>query len=136
MAYISIYRGIFFVEGNEPQAQPLGYIQFEKGHTFNAQLKSLDRVKDQLVEKVLALGGNAVVNFNYGQKSAGWFESFLFSLDDIVRWYGNGTAAFIPEERRQEILQRPQVAARGRETLPRAGKAKRGYRREERGDRG
>lgn len=104
MAYTSIYKGIIFIEGNEPTATVLGKVEYKKMCSFNAQIQTLDVVKDQLVEKTLALGGNAVVNFKYGQKSSGWFKSSLFSLDDNIKWYGNGLATMIPEERRNELL--------------------------------
>ena len=104
MAYISIYKGIVFVEGNESSAKILGNIEYKKLFTFNSQIQTLDCVKEQLAEKTIALGGNAVVNFKYGQKSSGWFKSSLFSLDDNIKWYGCGEAAIISEERKVELL--------------------------------
>ena len=104
MAYTTIYKGILFIEGDEPSAKILKNIEYKKNFSFNAQLQTLDSVKDQLVEKAIALGGNAIINFKYGQKSSGWFMSSLFSLDDNIKWYGNGTAAIISEERKNEIL--------------------------------
>ncbi len=104
MAYTSVYKGIIFIEGYEPTARVLSPITFEKSFTFNSQSQTLDCVKDQFVEKTLRLGGNAVVNFQYGQKTAGWFKSMLCSCDDDVRWHGNGMAAILPEEKIQEIF--------------------------------
>lgn len=52
------------------------------------------------------MGGNAVVEFNYGQKSSGWFKSALLALDDNIKWYGNGVAAIIPEERKNDLLEK------------------------------
>ena len=106
MAYISLYKGVLFIEGYEASAITLGRIEYNKRCTFNAQLKTLDCVKDQLADKALELGGNAVVNFKYGQKSVGWFKSMFFHLDDDVRWYGDGVAAIIPEAVRSEMLAR------------------------------
>jgi hypothetical protein len=106
MVYVSLYKGILFFEGYEASAITLEPIEYKKRCTFNAQLKTLDCVKEQLMEKTIALGGNAVVNFKYGQKSVGWFKSTFFNLDDDVRWYGSGVAAIIPEETRMEILAR------------------------------
>lgn len=98
MAYKTIYKGIIFIEGDEPSAVILGDVEYKKKFSYNAQLKTLDCVKDQLVEQTIALGGNAVVNFKYGQKSAGWFKSSLLSLDDNIKWYGSGKAAIVHEE--------------------------------------
>ena len=106
MAYTTIYKGIIFVEGKEPSAKLLGKVEYKKALSFNAQLKTLNDVKDQLVEKTIALGGNAVVDFTYGQKSLGWFKASFSSLDDNVKWHGAGTAAIIPEERKQEIFEK------------------------------
>ena len=106
MAYTSIYKDVLFIEGEEPTAKILGTVEYEKNFTFNAQLKTLDSVKDQLAEKAVAMGGNAVINFEYGQKSLGWFKASLFSLDDNIKWHGKGIAAVIPEERKNEILEK------------------------------
>ena len=106
MAYTFIYKGIIFVEGFEPSAEILMDIEYKKLFSFNAQVRTLDCVKDQLVEQTIALGGNAVINFKYGQKSSGWFKSSLFSLDDNIKWYGSGTAAIIPEFVKNKILER------------------------------
>lgn len=106
MAYISVYKEILFIEGDEPLAKALGKIEYKKSFSFNSQLQTLDCVKDQLVEKAIAMGGNAIVSFKYGQKASGWFKSSLFSLDDNIKWYGSGIAAIIPEQRKNEILER------------------------------
>ena len=105
MAYTSIYKGIIFVEGFEPNAKFLGEIEYNKNFSFGQQDKTINCVKEQLAEKTCALGGNAVINFKYGQKSSGWLKSMLFSLDDNIKWYGNGIAAILPEERVKEIFE-------------------------------
>ena len=61
---------------------------------------------------VIALGGNAVVNFQYGQKSSGWFKSMLLSLDDNIKWHGSGMAAIIPEDVKMQILEKLNKAQR------------------------
>ena len=106
MAFTSIYKGIIFIEGPEPSAKTLQNIEYKKLFSFNSQIQTLDCVKDQLVEKAIALGGNAIINFKYGQKSSGWFKSALFALDDNIKWYGSGTAAIIPEEVKIQILEK------------------------------
>ena len=104
MAYTSIYKGIIFIEGEEPSAKILGQVEYKKLFSFNSHIQTLDCVKDQLIEQTIALGGNAIINFKYGQKSSSWFTSSLFSLDDNIKWYGNGLAAIISEETKNKIL--------------------------------
>lgn len=106
MAYTFIYKDIIFIEGNDTSAKILGSIEYKKTFTFNSQSKTIDCVKDQLVEKTIELGGNAILNFTYGQKSSGWFKASLFALDDDIKWYGNGVAAILPEERKKEIFEK------------------------------
>ena len=103
MAYTFFYKDFIFIEGQEPTAKILGPIEYKKSFTFNSQSKTLDCVKDQLLEKAKALGGNAVINFKYGQQTANWFKSCLFGLDDDIKWYGSGTAAILPPEKIEEI---------------------------------
>ena len=104
MAYSSIYKGIIFIEGEEPTARLLQSVEYKKRHTFNAQLKTLDNVKDQLVEQALAQGANAIIRFTYGQKSVGWFRGLFFSIDDDVNWYANGVAAILQQSKVEEII--------------------------------
>ena len=99
-----VYKGIVFIEGAEPTATILGNVEYKKAFSYNTQSHTLDWVKDQLAEKTVALGGNAVVGFTYGQKTSGWFKSLLLSYDDNIKWYGSGMAAIIPEYRLQELL--------------------------------
>ena len=94
MTYASIYKGIIFIEGQEPTAKHLGVIEFKKRLQIHSQLKTLDIVKDQLIEKNLALGGNAIIDFKYGQKTDGAF------------WYGSGISAIIPEETKNKIIEK------------------------------
>ena len=98
MAYVSVYKGIVFIEGYEPTARLLGRVEYDKKFSYNAQLKTLDAVKEQLADKAVAMGANAVVEFAYGQKSSGWFKSVLLALDDNIKWYGYGMAAIVPED--------------------------------------
>ena len=106
MAYTSMYKGIVFIEGCEPTAQLLGKVEYKKNFSFNAQIQTLDCVKEQLAEKAMMLGANAVVEFKYGQKSSGWFKSSLFSLDDNIKWFGGGIAAIVPENKIKELLEK------------------------------
>lgn len=104
MAYTTVYNGIVFIEGFEPNAQVVGSVEYKKEGLYNQQLKSLDVVKDQLSKKAHDLGANAVMNFKYGQKSTSWWRSMLSSFDDNINWYGSGTAIVLSSERMAEIL--------------------------------
>lgn len=104
MAYISIYKGIAFIEGDEPNAKKLRRVEYVKDGFYNQQLKDLDAVKDQLAQKARAMGANAIMDFTYGQKSTSWFRSMLLAFDDNVNWYGSGTAIVVSPERMEEII--------------------------------
>ena len=105
MAHISIYNGIIFIESTEESAKILGKIEYKKKGflLFKSDKITLDTVKIQLVEKTIALGGNAVVGFTYGQKNMKWYE---MTAEDSVKWYGEGFAAIISEERKKEIMEK------------------------------
>lgn len=93
--YTTLHDGIRFVEGRPDDARILGPVEVSIGGALtSAQLKSLDDVKQLLVERAKAAGGNAVVCFRYGQRSVGFWES-LFHRDD-VGWYGSGLIAVLP----------------------------------------
>lgn len=92
--HISEYDGIYFVEGIPPEARIIGNISTVLDGAFrNAQLKNLDDVKKAMAEQVRSYGGNAVVDFKYGQHSTGFWQS-LFSLDNVC-WKGEGKIACI-----------------------------------------
>ena len=57
------------------------------------QLKDLDDVKRLMAKRVREQGGNAVVDFRYGQRSVGFWRS-LIDRDD-VSWYGEGNIALL-----------------------------------------
>ncbi len=89
-----LYRGIYFIEARPKDYVHLGNASVEVGGIFTpGQLRSLDDVKTLLVAEARKLGGNAIVDFKYGQRSVGFFRSLL-NLDDVV-WYGSGTVASI-----------------------------------------
>ena len=104
MAYTTVHNGILFIEGYEPDAKRIGPVEYRKEGFYNQQLKGLDVVKDQLAEKAKAMGGNAVMDFQYGQKSTSWFRSMLLSYDDNINWYGTGTVVNVPSDRYHQIL--------------------------------
>ncbi len=91
--YSSNYNGVYFVEGVPPSAQVIREINTEINEFFGqSQLKNLDHVKQLMVKAVAAAGGNAVIDFKYGQKSSFWKS--LLGLDDVL-WYASGKIAVI-----------------------------------------
>jgi hypothetical protein len=93
--YASTFEGIRFVKGRPPGATIIGPVSVKIGGMIrSAQLRSLDDVKRPMAARVRAAGGNAVVDFQYGQRSVGFWAS-LFQRDDM-NWYGKGTIARLP----------------------------------------
>lgn len=92
--YTSSFNGIKFIEGCPKSARIIKPIRVEIGGVLtSAQLKSLDDVKQLMASQAKAAGGNAVVDFKYGQRSVGFFRS-LIDRDD-VNWYGEGRVAIL-----------------------------------------
>ena len=91
--YFSKYKGIHFVEGIPASAKIIREISTEINELFSgSQLKSLDDVKERMVDIVKQSGGNAVINFKYGQKSSFWKS--IFALDNVY-WFASGKIAKI-----------------------------------------
>jgi hypothetical protein len=65
------------------------------GLFFQGQLKSLNDVKKKMAKEIRKSGGNALVNFKYGQKSSFW--SSIGSWDDMS-WQGSGDIAVVPAD--------------------------------------
>ena len=91
--YSSEFQGIQFIEGLPGGARILRHLDIRIDGVFSqAQLKTIDDVKAALVPQIRAAGGNALVNFKYGQRSSFW--STLVGIDN-VGWYGSGDAAVL-----------------------------------------
>ena len=91
--YSAEYKGIIFIEGIPKGCVILHEISTEINEFFaQSQLKSLDNVKDRMVQIVVNSGGNAVVDFKYGQRSSFWKS--LLGLDGVL-WYASGKIAII-----------------------------------------
>ncbi|WP_338468914.1 hypothetical protein V3I01_09775 [Sphingomonas sp. gentR] len=87
------HKAVFFVEGSPRGASVIAPIDTKIDGWFSqSQLKSLDTVKDAMVEQVVRAGGNAVIDFKYGQKSSFWRS--LLSVDDVY-WFASGKIASI-----------------------------------------
>ena len=62
--YSSEYKGVMFIEGMPENCQILKEISTEINEFFGqSQLKSLDNIKDKMVDIVRSEGGNAIVDF-------------------------------------------------------------------------
>jgi hypothetical protein len=89
--------GVLFVEGRPPGFNSIGPISSELGDFFtSAQHKSLRDMKEQMAEVARGAGGNCVADFRYGQRSSGFWRSFI-NRDDML-WYGSGTIGTISED--------------------------------------
>ena len=104
MAYKSVFNGIIFIEGNEECIKKLGPVQYKREKFYNTQLSNIDNVKNQLAEKAKQMGGNAIIDFKYGQKNVSWFKSMLLALDDNVVWFGTGTVVLLDEAKYNDII--------------------------------
>ncbi len=104
MAYKSFLEGVVFVEGGMKNARLLQHIEYTKDSFYNQQLKNLNDIKRQLVDKAKRLGANAIIDFKYGQKSTTALRSMLLALDDNINWYAEGTAALLDEKTYQELV--------------------------------
>ena len=93
---ITVHNGITFFEGRPTQFEELQRVSIELGGIISqVQLKTLNDVKELMAQRARNTGGNAIIDFTYGQKSVGWFRSIL-QLDD-VNWYGHGVIAKVPD---------------------------------------
>lgn len=89
------FDGVRFFEGRPANARAIEPVRVNLGGMVtSSQLKSLDDVKREMARLATARGGNAIIEFKYGQRSVGFLAS-LFSRDD-VRWYGEGQIASVP----------------------------------------
>lgn len=86
------YQGVLFFEDAPEDYTAYESISTEIGGVFrNAQLANLNDVKMQLASECKKKKFNAIIKFEYGQKSSGILAS-IFSRDD-VKWYGRGFLA-------------------------------------------
>ena len=87
--------GIFFTEATSIEgARDLGEVKVE----IPGQNKDIRAVKAELVKKVRAMNGNALVDFRYGQRGNPWYKS-LTGLFDHESWHGSGRAVIAPPSR-------------------------------------
>ena len=92
--YSDFSNGIYFVEGVPAGTRRIAPVSTKIDGMFTeAQLGNLDDVKVALAREAKRRGGNAVVDFRYGQKQRSFWQA-MFSLDDVC-WEASGTIAVI-----------------------------------------
>jgi hypothetical protein len=94
--YFAEFDGVLFIEGDPAGAFPIRSIATEHDGMFTqSQLKSLDTLKRTMAREAKRAGGNAIIRFQYGQRSSFWRS--LFSLDDVY-WQASGMIAKVDEK--------------------------------------
>ncbi len=83
----TVMEEIFFTEQAIPSASTITHLHVE----ISRQNSNLTEVKRQLATQVRECGGNALVNFRYGQKKHNWWE-YLALKWDTESWHGEGDA--------------------------------------------
>jgi hypothetical protein len=85
----NFFEGVFFTEAS-PNARLLGPVHVE----ISRQNSNLFEVKAQLAAQVRSRGGNALVNFRYGQRAHRGLKLLAFKWD-TESWHGEGDAALL-----------------------------------------
>ncbi len=88
-----VVDGVFVTEENI-DADTLKHISVHK----NRQNIDLLAIKKLLVKKAKAIGGNAVVEFKYGQRQHKPWQHLVIKWDTIS-WYGEGRVLYIDYEK-------------------------------------
>jgi hypothetical protein len=84
------FNGVFFTEQAVPNARLLGPVRVE----ISRQNSNLFEVKTEISKQVLNHGGNALVNFRYGQRPHRGLKLLAFKWD-TESWHGEGDAAIL-----------------------------------------
>lgn len=96
MAFVTVFQGVVFIEGDHPRAQKR-YRAETRLKGFGAQLKNLNDLKAQMAFTARENGCNCVVNFTYGQKAK------LIAIDDVA-FVGDGYYAVLSPQDYQSII--------------------------------
>lgn len=98
----TIVNGIAFIEGPFPVIKFIEIVSTRLNGFFSQnQLKTLGDLEMKISILAKQKGGNAVINFKYGQKST--FGKSLLGMDDVF-WYGCGNIVYIdPSEFRMAV---------------------------------
>ncbi len=96
--YATVLNGVIFIEGTYPASKNIQRIETSITG-FSAQLRSLTDVKIKMAAIAEQVGANAIIEFEYGQKS----PSFWGAFGDNVNWYGKGIAVLLSKREYLEI---------------------------------
>lgn len=80
--------GVFFTESSIAGAHRIRHLDIE----ISRQNANLFEVKRRLAEAVRASGGNALTNFQYGQRAHNWLDLVFSFRWDSESWHGEGDA--------------------------------------------
>lgn len=84
--------GVRFTEGRPADAEVIRPVRVE----ISRQNSSLAKVKESLAAQVRSAGGDALIEFRYGQRAHSWWQNLLPKWD-TESWHGEGLAARWPE---------------------------------------
>ncbi len=79
---------VFFTESTISGGIKLEHLHIE----ISRQNSNLSEVKKLLADKVRLRGGNALMNFKYGQKKHEWWDLVFTFKWDTESWHGEGDA--------------------------------------------
>lgn len=96
MAFVTVYQGIVFIEGDHPRAIKKYRAETRVGG-FGAQLKNLNDLKHCMSYNAKQYGCNCVVNFTYGQRSK------IIAIDDVA-FVGDGFYAVLSPQDYDSIV--------------------------------
>ncbi len=96
MAFVTVYEGIIFIEGEHPRARKVASAQ-TRVRGFGAQLRNLNELKSQMATAARAYGCNCIVNFSYYQTTK------ILAIDDVALC-GDGFYAQIAESDYKSII--------------------------------
>jgi hypothetical protein len=82
----TVLDGVFFTESAIAGAMPLRHAHVE----ISRQNSNLTEVKARLAAQVSASGGDALMNFRYGQKKHPAWQLVLTLKWDTESWHGEG----------------------------------------------
>ena len=96
MAFVTLYNGVVFIEGDHPRAVKRYSAETRVGG-LGAQLRNLNDLKSTMALTAKQNGCNCVVNFTYGQQTK------ILAFDDIA-FIGNGIYAVLSPQDYNSIV--------------------------------
>lgn len=96
MAYVTVYQGVIFIEGEHPRA-----LKKQSAYTriggFGAQLRNLNDLKAIMADTAKQNGCNCIIDFSYVQKHK------TISIDKVA-FVGNGYYAILSKKDYKSII--------------------------------